>query len=135
MSYGLDVNGFDNQPEWGYCHAPGCTEAAYPIWLSGGPPDDPDLLLCDTHIGRHIAAQDSDLARARSDLATAIQSRDQARSAEAAERDKRTALESQLGAAYEEITRLTEALRQVRRKLSIRGARKVVDQAIGKEQG
>ncbi len=55
MSYSIDVNGNDNTPEWGYCTTQGCKEAAFPIWLSGGPPDDPDLLLCETHIGLHIA--------------------------------------------------------------------------------
>ena len=51
----MDVNGNDNQPEWGYCTANGCTEAAFPIWESGAYPDDPDLLLCETHIGAEIA--------------------------------------------------------------------------------
>lgn len=51
----MDVHGNDNTPEWGFCTAPGCTNAAYPIWLSGEYPDDPDLLLCETHIGAEIA--------------------------------------------------------------------------------
>lgn len=51
----MDVNGNDNQPEWGYCTAPGCHDAAFPIWLAGEYPDDPDLLLCETHIGAEIA--------------------------------------------------------------------------------
>lgn len=51
----MDVNGNDNEPEWGYCTAPDCREAAFPIWLSGEYPDDPDLLLCERHIGAEIA--------------------------------------------------------------------------------
>jgi hypothetical protein len=51
----IDVNGFDNSPEWGTCKAEGCHEDAYPIWESGAYPDDPDLLLCEMHIGREIA--------------------------------------------------------------------------------
>jgi hypothetical protein len=51
----MDVNGNDNQPEWGWCNAPDCKNAASPIWLSGDYPDDPDLLLCDRHIGAEIA--------------------------------------------------------------------------------
>lgn len=54
MTYSIDVNGNDNQPEWGYCHAPKCKEPAYPIWYSGGFPDDPDLLLCEAHIGARM---------------------------------------------------------------------------------
>lgn len=61
MSYSIDVNGNDNQPEWGYCAADGCKEPAYPIWYSGGQPDDPDLLLCERHIGARIAALEQDL--------------------------------------------------------------------------
>lgn len=78
---------------------------------------------------------EAELARAQSDLAAALQSRDQAlRSADAANAAAATR-ESVLGAAYEEITRLTEVLQQVRRMKTIIGARKIVDQAIGKEQG
>jgi len=51
----IDVNGNDNSPEWGWCQAEGCDETAYPIWESGGYPDDPDLLLCEKHIGETIA--------------------------------------------------------------------------------
>jgi len=50
----LDVNGYDNTPEWGYCKTEGCKEEAFPIWLSGDYPDDPDLLLCPKHIGARI---------------------------------------------------------------------------------
>jgi hypothetical protein len=51
----MDVDGNDNQPEWGYCTAEGCQEAALPIWLEGGCPDDADLFLCQDHIGTEIA--------------------------------------------------------------------------------
>lgn len=52
--YSIDVNGNDNTPEWGYCTVAGCEEAAFPIWLSGEEPDDPDLYLCPKHIGARI---------------------------------------------------------------------------------
>jgi len=55
VTYSIDADGNDNQPEWGYCTTPDCTNAAYPIWLSGEYPDDPDLFLCDRHIGAEIA--------------------------------------------------------------------------------
>jgi hypothetical protein len=48
------VSDRDNTPEWGTCKAPGCKEPAYPIWYTGGEPDDPDLLLCEAHIGARI---------------------------------------------------------------------------------
>lgn len=52
----MDVHGNDNTPEWGYCrHPDGCREDALPLWLSGDFPDDPDLRLCQKHIGLHIA--------------------------------------------------------------------------------
>lgn len=55
---------FDEGPEWGWCTLESCHEAAFPIWLSGGFPDDPDLLLCPKHIGAYIArlqaAEDED---------------------------------------------------------------------------
>lgn len=51
MSYSIDVNGNDNTPEWGYCTIDGCREEAFPIWQSGGFPDEPDHLLCPKHIG------------------------------------------------------------------------------------
>jgi hypothetical protein len=38
-------------PEWGYCTHAGCVEAAEPLWYSGAFPDEPDLLLCNTHTG------------------------------------------------------------------------------------
>jgi hypothetical protein len=50
----MDVDGNDNGPEWGYCTHPGCRHAAFPIWLSGDYPDDPDLFLCPTHIGSRM---------------------------------------------------------------------------------
>lgn len=50
----MDVDGNDNSPEWGYCAEPGCGEPAEPLWFSGGPPDDPDLLLCHTHTGERM---------------------------------------------------------------------------------
>ena len=56
MMYSIDVNGNDNQPEWGYCTYPGCTHDALPIWLSGEYPDDADLFLCEQHIGSKINA-------------------------------------------------------------------------------
>lgn len=80
----MDVDGDDNEPEWGYCTAEGCTEAALPIWLSGDFPDDPDLFLCIKHIGA-------------------------------------------------EIVRLTEALEQAARMKTIIGARRIVADALGKE--
>lgn len=64
---GLDVNGYDNQPEWGYCHKEGCKEEAFPIWKSGDYPDDPDLLLCPKHIGLLIGDRDAKLRRAEAD--------------------------------------------------------------------
>ena len=42
-------------------------------------------------------------------------------------------LESQLGSAYEEIARLESALRQVVRMKTIKGARAIVVDALGKE--
>ena len=45
----MDVNGNDNTPEWGFCRVEGCHEAAIPCYDSGGPPDDPDDLLCADH--------------------------------------------------------------------------------------
>jgi hypothetical protein len=52
----MDVHGNDNAPEWGWCrHPDGCREDALPLWLSGDFPDDPDLRLCQRHIGLHIA--------------------------------------------------------------------------------
>lgn len=47
---------FNEGPEWGWCTHTGCHEAALPIWLSDGPPSDPDMFLCHAHIGLHIAA-------------------------------------------------------------------------------
>lgn len=52
----MDVNGNDNSPEWGWCTWPGCKDAALPIWMSGDFPDDPDFLLCPTHIGSKMNA-------------------------------------------------------------------------------
>lgn len=77
----IDVNGYDNTPEWGYCTTPGCKEEAFPIWKSGDYPDDPDLLLCPKHLGlligdlsrqigeqnTTIGYQDAMLARATAD--------------------------------------------------------------------
>lgn len=45
----MDVNGNDNTPEWGYCQVAGCENEAIPCWAEGGPPDDPDDLLCADH--------------------------------------------------------------------------------------
>lgn len=61
----MDVHGNDNTPEWGYCTTAGCHEVAFPIWLSGTFPDDADLLLCEEHIGAHIARQDRLIADLR----------------------------------------------------------------------
>lgn len=69
---GLDVNGNDNSPEWGYCTAEGCTEEAFPIWKSGAEPDDPDLLLCPKHIGELIGRLEADAAALRSIIADAV---------------------------------------------------------------
>lgn len=65
MSYSIDVNGNDNQPEWGYCTVPDCGEEAFPIWTSGEYPDDPDLYLCPTHIGARILELEKELTAAR----------------------------------------------------------------------
>lgn len=54
-TYSVDVNGNDTTPEWGYCSVAGCGQPAFPIWYSGGFPDDPDLTLCETHIGARMA--------------------------------------------------------------------------------
>lgn len=52
----MDADGNDNAPEWGYCrHPDGCREEALPLWFAGDFPDDPDLRLCQRHIGLHIA--------------------------------------------------------------------------------
>lgn len=59
---GLDVNGCDNRPEWGYCKNDGCKEEAFPIWTRGDYPDDPDLLLCPKHIGELIDNLRADVA-------------------------------------------------------------------------
>lgn len=80
----MDVDGNDNSPEWGYCTAHGCKNAAFPIWYAGDYPDDPDLLLCEVHIGAEIA-------------------------------------------------RLREALRQCAQMFTIKGARKIVRDALGDE--
>lgn len=69
MSYSIDVNGNDNTPEWGYCTVEGCKEEAFPIWLSGGYPDDPDLYLCPTHIGARILHEET-ARKAYEELAT-----------------------------------------------------------------
>lgn len=50
----MDVHGNDYSPEWGYCKTEGCGESAEPLWFSGGPPDDPDLLLCYKHTGEWV---------------------------------------------------------------------------------
>jgi hypothetical protein len=80
----MDVDGNDNQPEWGYCTAEDCQEAALPIWLEGGYPDDADLFLCQDHIGAEIA-------------------------------------------------RLRAALRQCAQMKTIRGARRIVSDALGED--
>lgn len=52
----MDADGNDAAPEWGYCrHPDGCREDALPLWLAGDFPDEPDLRLCQKHIGLHIA--------------------------------------------------------------------------------
>lgn len=96
MSYSIDVNGNDNQPEWGYCDAPGCPEPAYPLWYAGGPPDDPDLLLCDRHIGARILQLQHDVDRVRRDGDEAL-----------------TALQTQLAAAQVDNAGLLDILRQL----------------------
>lgn len=60
-----DIGLLDRGPEWGYCKVDGCDGEAFPLWLSGDYPDDPDLLLCPTHIGAHIAKAKTDLYRER----------------------------------------------------------------------
>ena len=50
----MDADGNDNNPEWGYCTHVGCRHEAFPLWLSGGYPDDPDLLLCHEHLGSRM---------------------------------------------------------------------------------
>ena len=49
-----DIGLLDNRPEWGWCKTEGCDQEAFPIWLSGDYPDEPDLLLCPKHIGARI---------------------------------------------------------------------------------
>jgi hypothetical protein len=82
---------------------------------------------------RAVERAKAELARARADTLAAQQSRDQALEAERAECDKRLALESELGSAHEEITRLSEALRQAARMKTIKGARRIVEDTLGKE--
>ena len=63
ISISIDVNGNDNQPEWGWCRAPECENEAMPIWFEGGPDGDPDLLLCPDCIGLEIVHLRSVIAR------------------------------------------------------------------------
>ena len=80
---------------------------------------------------------DYDLAPELDDLSAAYArletERDQALARARAELAARVTLESQLGQAHEEIARLEEVLRAARGRMSIRGARKLIDAAIGKE--
>lgn len=50
----MDVNGNDNNPEWGWCKHDGCSEPAEPLWFTREYPDDPDLLLCYKHTGEWV---------------------------------------------------------------------------------
>ena len=86
-----------------------------------------------SHEAQEADANLAEIARLETDRAAAVQARDQALAAARAEMAARVRLESQLSQAHEEIARLEEVLRQARRKVSIRGARKVIDAAIGKE--
>lgn len=116
----IDVNGDDNTPEWGTCKAEGCKEDAFPIWLAGEYPDDPDLLLCPKHIGARILHEET--AR---NAWTVIGARAD---------DLKSALESQLGTALAEIARLEAALRMAAGMKSIKGARRVVAEALGEKE-
>lgn len=152
---GLDVNGNDNTPEWGYCSAEGCREGAFPIWKSGDAPDDPDLLLCPTHLGRLIGQQEADAAALREaiegileDDSAYVSLDDQRRRWPERMKAAQTALGQGAGArlldeiaashkanreAAREIARLREAMWHAARMFTIKGARNIIEQAIGKE--
>lgn len=67
--FGLDVNGNDNRPEWGYCRAEGCREEAEPVWYPPSDyPDDPDLLLCRKHIGERLKSAQQAIAELTGEL-------------------------------------------------------------------
>ena len=68
ISISIDVNGNDNQPEWGLCRGPECDNEAMPIWFGGDPDDDPDLLLCLQCIGVEFADLHSVIIRAARQL-------------------------------------------------------------------
>ena len=68
ISISIDVNGNDNQPEWGWCRGPESDNEAMPIWFGGDPDDDPDLLLCLDCIGLEIAQLHSVIDRAARQL-------------------------------------------------------------------
>lgn len=72
----------------------------------------------------------AELARAETDRAAALASRDQALAAESAERARRVQIETELGTAQAEIGRLSEVLRHAARMFTIMGARKVIAQAL-----
>lgn len=110
MTYSIDVNGNDNQPEWGYCAVAGCPEPAYPIWYSGGFPDDPDLLLCEAHIGARMLQLQHDVDRAKRDGDEAL-----------------TALQSQLTAAQVDNAGLLDILRQLDYTSSPERAQRILD--------
>lgn len=152
---GLDVNGNDNQPEWGYCHTEGCKEGAFPIWKSGAYPDDPDLLLCPKHLGELIGSLEADAAALREaiegileDDSAYVSLDDQRRRWSERMKAAEAALSQGAGAklldeiasshkanreAAVEIARLREAMRQAARMFTITGARKIIEQTIGAE--
>lgn len=68
-------------------------------------------------------------------LAVAMEENDGWRRLAAIHQQKAETLESQLGAAYAEIARLTEALKHAARMFTIKGARRIVADALGKEGG
>lgn len=152
---GLDVNGYDNTPEWGWCHTEGCKEEAFPIWKSGEYPDDPDLLLCPRHIGLLIRQQEAGAAALREaiegileDDSAYVSLDDQRRRWSERMKAAQAALGQGAGArlldeiasshkanrkAAVEIARLMAAMRQAARMFTIIGARKIIEQTIGAE--
>lgn len=79
-----------------------------------------------------LAAADlTECARLRAERDAAVQARDQALRAEAAERAKRQQVESQLGTALAEVARLEAALRKAAHMKTIKGARRIVEDTLG----
>lgn len=54
-------------PAWGYCTAPDCHEAAWPVWVANtvnAANTAPDLCLCSAHLGDYIGALQAQLRAA-----------------------------------------------------------------------